>query len=89
MRLRVDSEEAGLKSHRGWVFQNFTYLLDPEGKIVDHAGLETTMQSQREIGLAFFYLPDDKIGSDTWGYRTPTAIVRMPVSFELKEIPLP
>ena len=54
MRLRVDSEEAGLKSHRGWVFQNFTYLLDPEGKIVDHAGLETTMQSQREIGQAFF-----------------------------------
>ena len=90
MRVQVESEEAGLKSHRGWVFQNMTYLLDREGEIVDHAGFETTRQSEREIGLAYFFdLPDDEIGKYTWVYRTPAAIVRVSVEYELKDIPLP
>jgi len=90
MRLKVDSEEAGLESHRGWVFQNLTYLLDKQGKIIDHAGFETTMQSENEVGLAYFFeLPDENLGDYTWVYRTPAAIVRMPVEYELKDIPLP
>ena len=90
MRLRVESEEAALESHRGWVFQNLTYLLNKQGELIDHAGLETTMQSTREIGLVYFFdLPDDEIDSYTWVYRTPAAIVRMPVKFELKDIELP
>ncbi|MCA9229573.1 MAG: hypothetical protein KDA57_02900 [Planctomycetales bacterium] len=90
MRLQVESEEAGLESHRGWVFQNATYLLNKNEEIIDHAGFETTMQSEREIGLAYFFeLPDDAIGEYTWVYRTPAAIVRVPVEYELKEIPLP
>lgn len=90
MRLRVESEEAGLQSHRGWAFQNLTYLLNKNDEVIDHAGLETTMQSEREIGLAYFFeLPDDKIEDYTWVYRTPAAIVRVPVAYELKQIPLP
>lgn len=90
MRLEVESEAAGLDSHRGWVFQNPTYLLDKNNEIVDHAGFETTMQTENEIGLAYFFeLPDDEIGNYTWVYRTPAAIVRVPIEYELKEIPLP
>ncbi len=90
MRLQVEGEETGLESHRGWVFQNLTYLLDKNEEIIDHAGFETTMQSESEIGLAYFFeLPDDEIGDYTWVYRTPAAIVRVPVEYELKEIPLP
>ncbi len=90
MRLQIESEEAGLESHRGWVFQNLTYLLNKKGEVIDHAGFETTMQSEREIGLAYFFeLPDDEIGDYTWVYRTPASIVRVPVEYELKEIPLP
>ena len=90
MRLQVEGEETGLESHRGWVFQNATYLLDKNGEILDHAGFETTMQSEQEIGLAYFFeLPDEGIGGYTWVYRTPAAIVRVPVEYELKEIALP
>jgi len=89
MRLRIDSKEAALESHRGWVFQNLTYLLDKQGEVIDHAGFETTMQSEREVGLAYFFeLPDD-IANYTWVYRTPAAIVRVPVEYELTDIPLP
>ena len=94
MRLKVNSTETGLESHRGWVFSNLTYLLDKQGEIIDHAGFETTMQSKTEVGLAYFFdLPDVESDEDlseyTWVYRTPAGIVRMPVEFELKDIPLP
>jgi hypothetical protein len=90
MRVQVESEEAGLESHRGWVFQNITYLLNSEGEVIDHVGFETTRQSKREVGLAYFFdLPDDEIGAYTWVYRTPAAIVRVPIEYELKDIPLP
>ena len=90
MRIKVDSAEAGLESHRGWVFQNLTYLLNPQGELIDHAGFETTMQSATEVGLAYFFeLPTDEIVDYTWVYRSPAAIVRLPVEFELVDIPLP
>jgi len=90
MRVQVESEEAGLQSHRGWVFQNITYLLNRAGEVIDHAGFETTRQSKREVSLAYFFdLPDDEIGAYTWVYRTPAAIVRVPIEYKLKDIPLP
>ena len=89
MRLQVHGDEAALESHRGWVFQNLCYLLNSNGEVVDHAGYETTLQAEHEIGLAYFFeLPDD-IAGYTWVYRTPAAIVRVPVSYELTDIALP
>ena len=90
MRLKIDSEEAALQSHRGWVFQNITYLLNKNNEIIDHAGFETTMQSEKEVGIAYFFeLPDDDIAPYTWVYRTPAAIVQLPIDYKLKDIPLP
>jgi len=90
MRLQINSEEAGLESHRGWVFQNLTYMLSKNEEIIDHAGFETTMQSENEVGLAYFFeLPDDELANYTWVYRTPAAIVRVPIDYELTDIPLP
>ena len=90
MRLKIESEEAGLESHRGWVFQNLTYLMNKNDEILDHAGFETTMQSENEVGIAYFFeLPNDEIGEYTWVYRTPAAIVRVPIEYELTDIPLP
>ncbi|MGI9427725.1 MAG: hypothetical protein ACR2NM_03625 [Bythopirellula sp.] len=90
MRIKVESAETGLESHRGWVFQNLTYLLNQQGELIDHAGFETTMQSENEVGLAYFFeVSTDDLSEYTWVYRTPAAIVRMPVEYELKDIPLP
>ncbi|MCH2114646.1 MAG: hypothetical protein MK171_07030 [Pirellulales bacterium] len=90
MRLTVEGEEPALESHRGWVFQNLSYLLNDQGEMIDHAGFETTMQTKREIGLAYLFdLPDEKIDRYTWVYRTPAAILRMSVKFKLKDIRLP
>ena len=91
MRIRVASLDADAEASRGWVFQNVTYLESKDGERVDHAGFETTMQDEREIGFAYFFeLPEGAdIGDYTWVYRTPAAIVNLPVEYELSDIPLP
>jgi hypothetical protein len=91
MRIRVESLESGLESHRGWVFQNVTFLTDKDGEKLDHAGFETTMQTEKEAGFAYlFELPEGrKISDYTWVYRTPASIISMPIEYELEDIPLP
>jgi len=91
MRIRLDSLEGGLESHRGWVFQNITFLVDKQGEQLDNAGFETTMQTETEAGFAYiFELPEGReIGDYTWVYRTPASIVAVPVAYKLEEVPLP
>jgi hypothetical protein len=91
MRIRVESLEAGLESHRGWVFQNVTFLTDKGGEKLDHAGFETTMQTEKEAGFAYlFELPEGREISDySWVYRTPASIISMPIEYKLEDVPLP
>lgn len=88
MRVRVDSADAA--SH-GWVLQNTTYLENAQGERLEHGGFETTAQNNREIGLAYFFeLPEgSQIDQWTWVYRTPAAIVNLPVDYELTDVLLP
>ena len=89
MRLRLDEDNHALESHRGWAFQNLSYLIDKDGKRIENAGLETTLQSKNEVGVAYFF--DEPKGLDglTWVYETPAAIVELPIDYEFKDIRLP
>jgi hypothetical protein len=92
MRIHVGSiDEGAAAAAGGWVFQNVTYLQNKAGEKIDHAGFETTMQSEDEVGFAYFFeLPEGaNIADYTWVYRTPAAIVSLPTDFEVKDIPLP
>jgi hypothetical protein len=88
MRFSLDEDNGALQSHRAWVFQNLSYLLDKDGKQVDNGGLETTRQTQNEVGVAYVF---DVPGLDgmSWIYETPAAIVDLPVEYEIKDIELP
>jgi hypothetical protein len=88
MRLRLDDDNHALESHRSWAFQNPSYLVDPKGQTIDNAGLETTSQSQNEVGVVYLFDVPDVAGL-TWVYETPAAIVELPIEFELKDIELP
>lgn len=55
MRLRLEAAGDSLASHRGWVFQNASYVVDAKGKRIEHAGFETTMQSGNELGVAYLF----------------------------------
>jgi hypothetical protein len=88
MRLALDEDNGALQSHRAWVFQNLSYMLDKDGKQIDNGGLETTRQTKNEVGVAYvFDVPT--IEGLSWIYETPAAIVDLPVEYEIKDIDLP
>jgi len=91
MRFHLDEANRALESHRGWVFQNLSYLVDGEGKRIEQAGFETTRQTPNEVGIAYLFdLPEGKgLEGLTWVYETPAAIVELPVVYEIKGIDLP
>ena len=89
MRVSLDEANGALESHRGWVFQNKSYLVDSSGQTIDNAGLETTRQTRNEVGIAYLFDLPEGIEGLTWVYETPAAIVELPVEYEIKDIKLP
>jgi hypothetical protein len=89
IRVQFDKAANALESHRGWIYNNEAYLLDPRGERVEIAGLEATRQEINEVGVAYKFVPEGDLTGHTFVYKTPAAIVKMPVQFELKEIDLP
>jgi hypothetical protein len=89
MRLRLDEDNHALESHRGWAFQNLSYLVDKNGQTIDNAGLETTSQGKNEVGVAYFFDLPEGLDGLTWVYETPAAIVELPVEYELRDVELP
>jgi len=90
MRVRFDRAANALESHRGWIYDNESYLLDAKGNRIDSAGLEATLIDVNAVGLSYKF--DLDYASPTgckFVYKTPAAITRIPVSFELKGIDLP
>jgi len=89
IRVRFDKTSGALASHRGWIFKNETYLEDDEGNRIDHAGFETTRQTENEVGLAYLYSLPKGIEGLSLVYKSPAAVLNAPIAYELSEIPLP
>jgi hypothetical protein len=89
MRMALDEANSALESHRGWVFQNKSYLVGADGEPIENVGLETTRQSRNEVGVAYLFDLPSGINGLTWVYETPAAIVELPVEYEIKDIELP
>lgn len=89
MRFALDEANGALQSHRGWVLQNLSYLVDKKGDRIENAGFETTRQTPNEVGMAYLFDVPNGLDGLTWVYETPAAIVDLPVEYELKDIELP
>jgi hypothetical protein len=90
IRLKFDKAANALESHRGWVYNNEHYLLNAAGERVESAGTEARLVEENEVGLSFLFdLSEQALASCKFVYKTPAAIHRLPVSFELRDIPLP
>lgn len=91
VRLRVRFDEAGeaLESHRNWIYKNEAYFLDPDGQRFEHAGLQPFRQAANEVGVVYLSDRAGGLADCTFVYRTPTMLLRVPVEFELRDIPLP
>jgi hypothetical protein len=90
MRVRFDRAANALQSHRGWIYDNECYMTDAKGRRVENAGLEATLLARNEVGMAYkFNLDGATPANCKFVYKTPAAIIRIPVEFEIKNIDLP
>jgi hypothetical protein len=89
MRLSLDKSNPALESHRDWVAQNKSYLVDKDGQTIDNAGIEVTRQTRNEVGVAYLFDLPDGVEGLSWVYETPAAIVELPIEYEIKDIELP
>jgi hypothetical protein len=89
MRLSLGEGNPALESHRDWVSQNKSYLVDKDGQTIDNAGIEVTRQTRSEVGVAYLFDLQDGLEGLSWVYETPAAIVELPVEYEIKDIELP
>ncbi|WP_442483012.1 hypothetical protein [Aeoliella sp. SH292] len=89
MTLVLEDDNDALASHRGWVFNNPSYLVNDKGERIDHAGFETTKQTPTEVGIAYLFDLPDGIDGLTWVYESPASIVRQEYKYQLEGIKLP
>lgn len=91
MRVAYDETSGALESHRGWVLQNPSYLVNEAGTRIENVGFETTQQTEAELGLAYLFElpPGTGLEGLAWEYQTPAAIIALPVDYELTDINLP
>lgn len=85
--LSFDNPNGGMESHLGWAYENRLFLRTVDGKEIEPIGSETWQQAEFLLGVSYLFaeIPE---GADLV-YRTPAAIVKLQVPFELKTIPLP
>jgi hypothetical protein len=91
MRVRFDKANNALESHRGWIYNNPCYLTDGKDTKIENAALEADLLEDNEVRVVYrFDLGDEKSASRyKLVYKTPAAIITVPVEFELKNIELP
>ena len=85
--LSFDEGQNALESHQGWVFENEVYLENEDGKREESIGLETIQQDNAKVTIRYLFLNDP--ANRTLIYKTPAAIVHLPVEIKLEKIPLP
>jgi len=93
IRVRVvfDKTSGALESYRGWVFNNPAFLESggKEKETVRYAAMETTRETENEVGMSYLFDVPGGLKGYTFIYRTPTTIVSMPLEYELKDLELP
>jgi hypothetical protein len=90
MRVRFDRAANALESHRAWIYDNECYLLDGQNRKFENAGLEATLLGVSEVGISYkFNLEGGTPAKAKLVYKTPAAIMRIPVDFEIKGVDLP
>ena len=87
VNIGFDESNNADESYLGWVFENEAYLVDAEGNKHDYIGYESFSSQENRIGVQ--YLFDVDPAKCSLVYKTPAAIVKMPIKFKLAKIPLP
>ena len=89
VRVRFDEPGDALASHRGWILGNEASMEGPDGKRLENEGFETKMQTENEIGLAYFFDLGQSPEKYRFVYKTPVKIFAARFKYEFEDLELP
>ncbi len=94
VQLKYPAGGPKFESFQSWLLNNQAYLVHSSGKRLEPAGFEADEQTGTTALLRYRFISEDQKGlgkPSEWKlvYRTPSAIVEVPVKFEFKDVPLP
>jgi hypothetical protein len=89
VRLELLDPNDSFQSHMNWAANNTVQLIGPGDQVIDNPNFEQYLERQREVGFAYLFPLDGDPAGYRLVYRTPVAILNVPVEYELKNIPLP
>ena len=93
VKVKVRFEKAGqaLASYRSWIYSNEAFLKQSDGTLLEMLHFEPYSENEELGEVGFNYLFDvTKLDKEMQlVYKTPSAILNLPVEFELKDIDLP
>jgi hypothetical protein len=89
VRVRFDDPSGSLQSHYDWVLNNEVYLEGPDKQPITPDAAETTRRTEEEAGMAYLFAVDGPLKGYSLVYKTPSVIVSLPVSYEMKDLELP
>lgn len=91
IRVEVVLEGAmnALESHRGWIFENPAYVIDENGKRIEHLGYQTYQQAADRVGISYLFDLAEKLEGKMFHYETPISVVSKEETFLMRDIELP
>ena len=81
-------EVGAVKFRDGAPVERFATLVDP-GKPIPYDSLETTRQTEDEVGVAYLFVLDDAPSEHKFVYKTPGVIIATEFDYEIKGVRLP
>ena len=86
IELSFDEDTNSVDSHLRWAYDNAVEMVSA-GKRIEPVASETVMQ--RGQSMKVLYLFEEDPAAYDLVYKTPAAIVKVNLDFELDEVPLP
>jgi hypothetical protein len=74
---------------QGWIALTDAYLLDKDGKKVEHAGWATTRLTKNDIGLSYLFDIEEDLSQYRFVYKAPDSVILQTVDYEFSKIPFP
>lgn len=90
IRVAFDNAQGAFQSHRGWVTNNEAYVESPTKEVIPFAASEETAAGEEnEVGMNYLFDLPAGLKGHTLIYKTPAAVVSVPIQYELKDLQLP
>jgi hypothetical protein len=89
VRVKFDTPGDALASHRGWIFRNEAFLEAADGKKIAYDTMETTRQTEDEVGVSYIFVLEKPPADLKFIYKTPGAILGTTIDYELRNLERP